>query len=240
MIDSSLAKGDVIPFIVQYEDMEEDGRYENLRGLYELKKDVVPDTVSAVEFSLKLIAEIPSIKDYSKFSFSAGDKRGLINKNNIETYSLDKILFPKILRLERPCFLSSKDSYDIVRAYVKANINNAYATITSDYDFCLTVKKKILLNKAESYLADISRFGARKPKYETQYRDSREIEIFEMTHKDSNYKGYTPIEGFKGSNADDLDKNIKIYLDELMAKINAPLKDCECCKGRGVINEGIK
>jgi hypothetical protein len=97
------------------------------------------------------------------------------------------------------------------------------------------VKKKVHLAKKVPYQRDISRYGARKPKYITDYREIREIEVFEMTHANHNYKGYTVIEGFKGNNVEELKENIDNYLRDLMEEINRPLSDCPHCLGKGVI-----
>lgn len=51
------------------------------------------------------------------------------------------------------------------------------------------------------------------------------------SHRD----GYTVVTPFEGANYDDLINNIESYLNELITKINEPLKECECCKGNGVI-----
>jgi len=66
----------------------------------------------------------------------------------------------------------------------------------------------------------------------------REAKIFEMTHAESNYKGYTPIQGFEADNEAMLKEQIDNYLADLMDKINEPLVECPYCKGRGVILNG--
>ena len=123
----------------------------------------------------------------------------------------------------------------IVKYDFKENIDSKYATITSDYDFCFTVKKKIELFTPEKYELDVSPIKARKPRYETRYRKTREHEIFEMTYSPENYKGYTPIKEFEGKDLKDLKHNIEVFCKNLIEKINTPLKDCPHCKGYGVI-----
>ena len=79
-------------------------------------------------------------------------------------------------------------------------------------------------------------FGTKKkPKYETRYRKSREVEVFNMTSAKDKYNNYTIIKGFEGNSEEDLKNKIDTYLEELMAIINEPLHDCPHCKGMGVI-----
>lgn len=112
---------------------------------------------------------------------------------------------------------------------MKANINGKYATITSDYDFCFTVKK-VIYHTPEKYTVNISK---RKPKYETRYRRNREIVIFESAPKP--YNNYTVQKSISGENHKDLEMKVDKYLKDLIEEINKPLIECECCKGMGVI-----
>lgn len=174
--------------------------------------------------------KIPAI---TKFDFK--EKIYIVTEKDLKYSLLDEITIPTLLLHKRPCKISSKQSYDIVRQYVKENIDSKYAAITSDYDFCFTVKKKIELFTPEKYKLDVSPIKARKPRYETRYRKAREYEIFEMTYSPENYKGYTPIKEFEGEDLKDLKDNIEVFCKNLIDKINEPLKDCPHCKGYGVI-----
>jgi hypothetical protein len=58
---------------------------------------------------------------------------------------LERMLTPEFALHERPCSITSKQTYDIVRYYVKENIDPKQAEVTSDYDFCFTVKKKVAI-----------------------------------------------------------------------------------------------
>ena len=154
-----------------------------------------------------------------------------------------KIFFPKVLLPTRPCKLSSYQSYQIIRNHIKDNINPKYAEITSDYDFCLSVAKKIRLAEKEPYEVDTnnSLFSERKrkPKYETRYRTDRTIVAYETAPLKDNsvYKGYTKTEGFEAANYRELEEKIKTFLADLMEVINEPLVDCSHCKGQGVVKD---
>ncbi len=105
----------------------------------------------------------------------------------------------------KPSALSSEDSYKIIRAYIKEKIDGRYAEITSDYDFCFTVKKKIKLTTP--YTETFSPiFG--KGKSRKELISNRSVQIFEMTDDVKKYNGYTPIKGFVGKDHADLKKNI--------------------------------
>lgn len=216
--------------------------YAHLRSLYELKRDPQPDIWVDVEFHLSII-ELEVYID-GGFSYKTDTLRGsetAITEKNAQHQLIDRIVFPNLVLPSKRCRLSPERSYRIIRAHVKDNINPKYAEITSDYNFCFTVKKKIPLAEPTEFEVDINnpifltRKGARKrkPKYETRYRKSRSVEIFEMTA--DNYKDYTQIKGFEGKNHNDLNRKIDKYLKNLMEYINEPLIDCPHCDGHGVI-----
>jgi hypothetical protein len=120
---------------------------------------------------------------------------------------------------------------------VKENINPKTAAVTSDYAFCFTVTRKIAVKPYETRVERKKANGSSYavPKIKTYTHTHKPVELFEMTHSESNYRGYTPIKGFTGENLQDLADNIKHYLDTLMEHINTPYAECEHCSGAGVI-----
>jgi hypothetical protein len=246
LIDNKLS--DKLPRIIKEKDIEKDnsgywlGEYANFQSLYKYFSDKQPDILVDVEFTYKTICELDEIKDYGIFKYninhnSIWENKKEVNNKDLIYQLIDKLLFPEILLPSKSCKLNSKDSYDIVRAYVKENINSKYAEITSDYDFCFTVKKKITLSQVDSYTVDVNNswFGKkkRKPKYEKRYVTSRLVEIFNMAPKI--YNDYKVIDGFQGKNQEDLKNNIDDYCKQLIEFINEPLIDCPHCQGYGVI-----
>lgn len=219
--------------------------YKNISSLYVLKSDPQPNILVNVEFEINVICKLDYIKEYGGFSypiqkFNWEQKEfPRLTEESVQHYAIDEIIFPDIVLTARTSFLSSLNTYKIIRKYIQDNINPKYAVITSDYDFCFTVKKKIPLVKPIPYQRDISSPRARKPKYITNYQTCREVQIFEMTHEERKYDGYTPIKGFIGKNLEDLKNNIEKYLHDLIEKINEPLIDCPHCNGLGVVQDKI-
>lgn len=218
------------------------GPYQHLRSLYKVAYDTIPAQLENVEFEFNVILKIDKIKEVVGFNYPAGKMRWDDNKTNIglgdiRHEELDTIIFPDIVLTSRTSKLSSKDTYRIIREHVKVNIDPRWAVITSDYDFCFEVKKRIKLNIPVAYQKDISGYRARKPKYITEYRKERDVKIFEMTHDEHKYQGYTSIKGFEGKSVEDLKKNIDTFLTDLMSRINAPLCECPHCDGTGVIEQ---
>jgi hypothetical protein len=147
-------------------------------------------------------------------------------------------MYPDILLPSRPCKLTSQQMYKIVREYIKQNINYTYATITSDYNFCFTVQKKIILDNPYENKTEIKKQNGHSyhpPKYNTKYTKDRLVPIFEMTYSPENYKGYTSIPEMWGENQEDLKEKVDRYCQELIEIINKPLVDCPHCHGEGVI-----
>lgn len=155
---------------------------------------------------------------------------------------LDQILTPEFAIHNKPCALTSKQTYDIIRTYIKDHIDPKQAIITSDYDFCFTVKKKVAL-KPWVKSVEIKKNNGRSyatPKFKTQTVDHKQVELFEMTHDLQNYKGYTPIKGFAGENLELLVDRMKSYLQDLIDYINMPVAECQHCNGTGhVIDKGF-
>jgi hypothetical protein len=160
-------------------------------------------------------------------------------------YSIeDEITTHPGLLQDKPCKLSSEESYKIIRSHVKREIDHDHAVITSDYDFCFTVEKVIPLYEQVPYQVDINNGNLgqkrkRKPKIVTRYRVNRKAKIYEISPVDSRtgkpYGSYPKCPEFTGMNAEDLERNIQQYLSDLMADINKPLSDCPHCRGTGVV-----
>lgn len=219
--------------------------YKHLASLYQYKYDEIPAQYEDVELTYKCVAklgfdiletniEYAAPKEWNSYNLEHVPQT--VGNGSVKWGIMDRVVLPAPLLDLQPCELSSQDSYKIVRQFVKLNIDPEWAQITSDYDFCFTVKKKILLDAPFNHTYEEITFGKsrRKPKMVTKYVKSRMVDIFEMTHNECNYKGYTVLEGFKGENKADLKEKVDAYLTNLIAEINAPLIECSCCGGLGV------
>lgn len=213
--------------------------FREIKGLYEYKFEKSEDSFVEVEFEWEEILEIETYKVPSGFNYKAlgkwGDEINPVTERNLKYDILAQVLTPSVLIHNQPCSLSRKETYDIIRKFIKDNINPQVAEITSDYDFCFTVKKKIRLDKPHVYQVDVNNllFGKkRKPKYETRTRRHESVEVFNMCP--SAYQSYKLIEPFKADSQDDMKRYIENYLNHLIGVINEPLVYCECCNGSGV------
>lgn len=222
-------------------ELEVKKEFEHLSSLYTLKYDTQEPEEIEIEYKIVEKIVLDEEIDFKSFRIPSFKKIGYnsevycVSEKDLEYSIIDRIVLPDLLLPFRPCKLSSTDSYNIIRHYVKTNLDNEVAELTSDYDFCFAVSKKIELCEPEKYKADVSPLRSKKPKYEFKYRKTRSIQVFEMTHSPENYKGYTPIKPFEGNTAEDLKKNIKDFCEKLIKEINEPLKDCPHCNGYGVI-----
>lgn len=221
------------------------GNYSGLRSLYtEVTRKIIGEYVD-VEFTSKCLGEVSGdiTKPLeSKFKLlvggSYGTKEAERDISSLAHYSeLDKILTPEFIIHTKPCGITSMQAYQIIRSFVKDNIHPKHAEITSDYDFCFTVKKKIAVKPWVKKIERKKRNGRSyaKPKVSMMSVEHKSVEIFEMTHsgKGGNYESYTIIKGFEGDNLEDLVANIKAYLEDLIHHINCPVKECESCGGTG-------
>lgn len=224
-----------------------DKEFDKVRSLYEFKSDAQPSILKEIDFEYETILDIDNIEDSKNWSYPTygqyGEASQTITQNNAKYRMIDEILTPSLLIHNKPCKLTKQESFDIVRAWVKDHIDPRVSSITSDYDFCLTVTKRVPLAKPVEYQVDINNsiFSKRKkkPKFETRINKTKDYKVYHIAPK--SYQSYNVIEEFEGESQEDLQRNIQSYLDEVMAVINQPFKECSCCGGVGhVLSEESK
>jgi len=218
--------------------------FKDIQSLYEYKEDAQESIIVDVEFEIVETMEFSELEESTGFSYLVQKTQWRhegfrdLTEKEVRNQVLDRLVFPTIALPSRPCMLTSLQSYNIVRKHIQDNIDSKHAVITSDYDFCFTVKKKVKLSEQREWRVDVNNSifqkRKRKSKWEKRYVNDREVEIFEMTHSPEGYCGYTPLPGFRGKTHNDLKKVIDEFLSELMAVINEPIEECKKCKGEGV------
>lgn len=248
-----------LPKVLEAEYYEtEDGHYWRIKeegyriysSAYTLVSEKQPDLLEDVDFEILQTTKVDQIVEepFSKYSMSTKwgwDTRIVTLSNKDVRYGLmDVILFPDILLPLRPAAIDSKTSYGIIREHVKRHINHDHAKITADYDFRFEVEKVINLTETESYTVDVNSLSMRKrkPKYETRYRKDRRIKILDLHNGDKSWEKYGTVEApiFKAENLTELQNQLDQYLEDLMKRINEPLRDCPECKGMGVCLDLLK
>jgi hypothetical protein len=214
----------------------------HLSSLYRLVSDKQEPVEVDVPYTFAVIFTIDKIENYKAFNYpvekSFNSNREFVTSAHIKHQIIDEIMFPNLILDSRPCALSSKDSYDLIRKHVIENIDPKWATISSNYEFCFKVEKKIELCKPLEHKREATKANGRSyrpPRWSVSIQTAKTVTIFEMTHEGDRYKGYTPVPGFCGENADILKQNIDAYLKELMLRINEPLKECPHCNGSGIL-----
>jgi hypothetical protein len=205
---------------------DEDHLYCNISGCYEQVIINHPESLEDIPFEISIVEEI-------KGEFKFVEQPFTVTYNLLDTLNTR----PAMLQ-EKPCKLSSQDSYNIIRQHVKENINPKVAKISSDYDFCLTVEKVIPLAVPEAYNYNVNSGTKKKEKLETRYRNTRSVVVLKTAprrQRDGVYQGYPETPGFQGESYSDMMDNIEKYLTKLIIEINRPYVECEHCQGRGVI-----
>lgn len=215
--------------------------FKSIMSLYDFKQDREEDKLESVEFTLTIIQELKEdIEATVPFSYQRCGDYGRVSQAltnlNVKKDLIDEIVTPSILIHKKPSKLSHQETFDIIRAYIKDNINPKVAEITSDYAFCLTVKKKVLKQKPIQYQVDVNNSifskRKRKPKYEARYTTHTSFTVFECAPK--SYQNYTVVTPFEAEDDIALKEYVDNYLEELITVINTPLLECECCNGTGV------
>lgn len=220
-------------------------KYHKYRTFYSRKFDYSEQQYKEVEFEVNNLGKIlnEEVENYSsekvKLVTPSYDNKNPhpVDLNSVTTYSeLAQMLVPELAIHNQPCAISCDNTYRIIRNHILDNIDGKYARVTSNYDFCFTVKK-IVYVKPYTYTTEEKKRNGRsyaRPRIKTHTVNKKEEVIFEMCPS-KKYQDYTPIEGFKGDSLQDLIDNMKNYLDELMKYINMPLEECSCCNGTGHI-----
>lgn len=223
--------------------------FDGIKGLYDFKYDIQPESFQDIDFEWEQILEIEVFNEPEKFNYEIRDNcfnnlkvTGNINNSNVQHDFIAAMLIPSILLHDTPCKLSPFETFNIIASHIKNNIDSKHIKI-QDYIGSFKVVKTISLTKPYSYNVEEIKKG--KTIYNTRYINERDVVLFEMTHSERNKghgePGYTCITPFTGKNQTDLKNNIDKYLNDLMAHINQPFTECECCNGKGVIfNETFK
>ena len=251
--DKDLISAKLPEFIDREAVAVEDGYYwvwnddmNQYKSLYKEIFDSHPDKEVSIDFELEVVLSVTEIRDPVKMSYKIPktqykeDGFTEINEGHVAYQLADKIILPGIVLPQRPCSLTSHQTYKIVRQYIKDHIDPKLAVITSDYDFCFTVKRRIKLAQVAHYTVDVNAgYKRRKPKLIKKQSSEREESCFNMTYSPENYKGYNPIKGFKADTQGKLKEAIDQYCQDLIKFINTPLVECTYCNGDGLIQETI-
>lgn len=242
-----------LPEVISYKDKEkyydEDYEcYKILDAFYIYKHDTAPDRMEEIDAKINILLELENYKFPTPFEFKAihrwdySDKTYTITREAISHQELDSIIFPEIMLPTRPCSLSSKQMYDITRQYIKDNIDTKVAVITSDYDFCFQVEKIVPLLEPETFTYHniFARTKREREKIHYSTKKYKQVQIYQMTHNQENYKGYTAIKPIFANNEDELKEKVNKWLKELITMINKPLELCPYCNGTGYKDDIVK
>lgn len=243
LMDESL-ESEKMPKVIPY---EEEGNYNNsvIESLYSFKYDQAPPYMEDVKCDIQILCEVEGYNFPPKFEYSAIEKSGwtdrqyTIKNADIKHPLLDKMIFPAMLLHERPCKLTSKQMYDMTRQYILEHIDNSVAKVTSNYAFCFEVKKLIPMIEPETikYQNIFGRTKKERNKIHTTIKRYEEKSIFEMTHDQEKYKGYSVIPEMCANSEVELKEKVDTWLASLIEIINKPLCQCPHCQGAGYIDE---
>lgn len=232
-----------LPISIPYENR---GDYSSsvIESLYSYRYDTLPDTMETVDADIQVVLKMDNYEElmfnYEAIGQFGYDRRTYaITSADLKHQLLDKMIFPEICLAHRPCSLSSKQVYDITRQYILSHIDTAVAKVTSNYDFCFTVVKVIPKIEPETvfYHDMFARTKKERGKIKTSVRSYMEREIFQMTHSQSNYQGYTAIPQITANNERELQERVDEWLETLISIINMPLQECPHCKGTGLLGD---
>lgn len=213
--------------------LQEDAiNYSQVIGLYNpIIYDLVEGDLEQVDFEITVIHKL---KDFE-----------IIPKKYNSTVSLiTQLEQEEFIHQAFPCKISSSQMFEVIRKYVRKNIDNTVAHISSDYEFHFQVVHKITLADPYTVRIDANQGKRnRSPRWVTNLITTKEANILNIKRNlsDSDYGNNCKVApSFSCNNYKELCDTIDRYLEELMKTINVNYVECSCCKGWGVIPEEIK
>lgn len=233
------------------DDEEGDGIFlqDEYKGLDSLYKEIYTETEATLEdvdFEVIPMGNVqvtdPENIANRKITVTINKEKAALDLSSVAEYDdITKILTPEFALHDAPCSISSKQMYNIVRSFVKENYDRKEARITSDYDFCFTVKKIV---HTKPWNKTIFTTGKRNKMVEKQVVSTeKEVEFFQMTWdkawQNKPYDKYTSISAIEADNLFDLKEKLDTYLNNLISVINAKVQECECCNGTGHLVETV-
>jgi hypothetical protein len=211
-------------------DLEPVEPYSDLAPLYEYKYDLSEEKYEEIPFTVENHQKVNAhLTDFAKLNIEG------VKPTN---YTLDQLMTPALLLEFRPNYLTSKQVLEIIRNHVKRHIDPTKSKIVSDYDFHFKVDKIIHLDEKEAYQANIAGWKAKKPKYETRYRDTRSLTILDIA-SESKWGPVIP-EAISGTNFAELKAKVQSLLKNIMTIVNQTATECPHCEGRGVHFDTVK
>lgn len=211
-----------LPEVIPSAEWDCDNEYRGFEAMFEEKWDVVPAHLEEVEFAFSFFDE--------NVAFMPPPETDI----RIKTALLAQLIVPPVYQHMHECRLPSPDFYKAIREYVKEHIDGRYAEVTSDYDFCFTVKKKLSYYTPKPYEVDLNATKkTHKVKMVTRYQEHVSVPVFEMTDTNHRYKGYSVLPDFVAGSHEELIVKLKEFLEELINDINTPIVVCRACNGTG-------
>jgi hypothetical protein len=250
--DPSLAS-DKIPLslpkdLVWVEDYGWKDEYKHLESLYKPAYDEVPQPEKVIDFEYSQIIEtdkLDQVKDFEWDIYRTQWTQDGIRKvvaNDLEYQLIDKIRFPKIYyQTHCPVMLQSQILYKIISNHINNNIDSKVAAVTSNYDFCFTVVKKIKLEQPKNIKEQVKKKNGgsyNPPKFVNKViHYAGDVKVFEMTNEKDRYQNYPVLPSLYADNIEEIENKLNNILDNLMEFINTPVSLCPHCKGSGVLHE---
>lgn len=200
-----------------------DTKYEDVAGLYIQKYDTFPGGFEELEFSVNVIAQRNPNFELKKIPAY------------VSHYLMDEIETNPALLFEKPCKISSKSMYDIVKRFLETKVDPVYAVLENGYSWRIKVDKRLKLAEPYSttYNANANN-KRRKADWRTQQHTHKTVNVI-LFEDSSSTKKYPPE--IHGKDLDDLNKNLEEYLNNMIKMINEPYDECPHCNGYGVINK---
>lgn len=240
-----ILKRDEVTYLDEDDDLCWKKEYAHLKSLYQLMWDETAAFDEPLDFEYVEVIETEEITPHVGLNNPIyqtkypSNSTTTVNKSNLQYQVIDKIRFPPIYyQTHCPVMLPSQQFYEIIRYHVKQNIDYSVAEITSDYDFCFTVKKKIFRDnpieiKKEKLKANGRSYSPRKI-ITSMTNLAGSVDALNMTSAERRYEKYPILPDLYAINVTELQVKVDNILQKIMEFINTPFEFCPVCHGTGL------
>jgi hypothetical protein len=257
LMDESLAS-DKIPLTLTMEELhkswcEEDDDYllsgpkQKLGALYKEAYTRSEDAYVEAEISItnKGAYQIDNLYS-SNFSIKLATSQPgatVVQLKDIATFEeIAKMLVPELLIANAPCRLSGTFLFNIIRAYIRDNINSKYAKITADSNNYFIVARRVITQPTPFRKEVLTRGGNsyRPPRFQSSFANEKYVQIFSMASPDAygSYHSYGLVSGLEANSLVDLYEKLGEMLNFIIREINLSVSNCPHCEGTGLVEAG--
>lgn len=150
---------------------------------------------------------------------------------------------PEILWSSEPCAMTSDQVFEHIKHQIKTRINKSVSKVSWDFSDVLKIEKTIEVTPYTFDVTPFTKSGKKSRVKKSELRNTKDVEVFTLSRKKREHTSSGPKEfianGISANNHAELKEKLDDICNRIITFINTPAKQCSCCGGTGVTEEGI-